>query len=319
MSGSDWMQKYLDDGKKLSEIIMPGSHDAGVFESGKANAGVFGSKASAICQSGGLDKQLEAGSRFFDLRARLVRAENTLGNVAKPPTDDIDYGRARFFHGGAKTGTKGGGVAEELEHVKAFLKANKGEFCILRFTKTASPNAVENLVNQVLGDVLYKKPGNIAKHDVGGMRGKAIAVFDGTFKHQDQSEGRHHYSKGEACEQGLGVAGDYSASPFAWRVVQIQEDKLKKFAKQRIKGNLTGDRLYTWYQTQTYTTNIKSATADGVGSKAKMHDLSNKLFDQKEYQCVNIVMMDFVDNYKCGIIYRRNCALYHGRELALPV
>ena len=317
MPGNDWMGKYLEDDKILSQIIMPGSHDAGVFESGKANAGIFGSKAAAICQSGGLRDQLNAGSRFFDLRARAVRSVNALPTETVNPKTNFDYGRVRFFHGGAKTGAKGGGVEEELDEVKDFLVKNPSEFCILRFTKTASPNAVENLVNHILGDVLYKANGNIARHTLAGMRGKAIALFDKTFSRQNQAEGRHHYAKGDACATGLGVAGDYSASPFAWRVVQIQEKKLKKFMK--IQSNLTGDRLYTWYQTQTYKTNIKTGTASGVGSKSKMNALSNALFDKAEYQCVNIVMMDFVDNFKCGIIYRRNSPLYSGIENALPV
>lgn len=302
MPGYNWMEKYLTDDQPLADIIMPGSHDAGVFEDARANAGMLGTKNSAICQSGNLKAQFEAGSRFFDLRARLVREENSLGNVPNPPTKDIDYGRARFFHGGGKTGTKGGGVAEELELVKKFIEKT-GEFCILRFTKTKSPNAVQNLVMTILDPVLYKVSGNLAKQKIGPMRGTVIAVFDGTFNLHDQKKGLHNYTKGDACKTGLGVCGEYSGSPFTKKVIRKQEDNLKSFIE--VKTNLKGDRLYTWYQTQTYTPNIKSATAKGVGSKEEMLELKAKL-QKPAYEAINIVMMDFVDNEKCRKVYRRN-------------
>ncbi|MCF6281465.1 MAG: hypothetical protein L3J28_04505 [Candidatus Polarisedimenticolaceae bacterium] len=317
MSGRNWMGKYImGRDLSLSEIVMPGSHDAGVFEDQQTNAGILGSKKAAICQSGGLKSQLEAGSRLFDLRARLVRQTNLIGDGNSPfePTTSVDKGRVRFYHGGKKLGTKGGGVAEQLEEVKAFLQDNRTEFCILRFTKTQCPNAVTNLVNEILGDLLYTAGGNLAKHKVDRMQGRVIAVFDGSFNYHNQRTGFHNYAKKEACESGLGIAGSYAGSRFARLVVRNQTSKLKKY----VKKNLSGDRLYAWYQTQTYSTNIKSTTSGGVGSRARVKSLRDKLKNDADYESINIVMMDFVDNYKCRHIYRRNDPL-NGRDFGFDV
>ncbi len=317
MPGRNWMGKYImGRNLSLSEIVMPGSHDAGVFEDQQTNAGIFGSKKAAICQNGGLRSQLETGSRLFDLRARLVRETNLIGDGNNPfkNASNIDKGRVRFYHGGKKLGTKGGGVANQLKEVKAFLQDNPTEFCILRFTKTQCPNAVTNLVYEILGDMLYTAGGNLAKHKVDLMRGRVLAIFDGTFNYHNQRKGFHNYAKKEACETGLGIAGSYAGSRFAKTVVRDQQNKLKGY----VKKNLSGDRLYAWYQTQTYSTNIKSTTSGGVGSRSRVKSLRDKLKHDADYESINIVLMDFVDNYKCRNIYRRNDPL-NGRDFSFDV
>lgn len=295
MSGNNWMGKYImQKNPHMYQIVMPGSHDAGVFESGITNAGSFGLLSTAICQSGDLGAQLNAGSRVFDLRLREVRTKNRLGNG--------EHSRVRFFHGGEKTGTKGGGLLLELVKVKAFLVSNPSEFCVLRFTKTKCPDEVIDIVKNILGSVLYKQAGNLAKHRVNQMQGKVICVFDSTFAvDKKQTDGIHNYEKNAECKVGLGIAGSYSGSPFAGRVMKDQKNKLQTY-----KENLNGDRLYAWYQTQTYLPSLKWQSSHGVGAKSNIKKLKDNLAINPEYDKINIVMMDFVNNYKCRQIYRRN-------------
>ncbi len=324
MPGNNWMGKYLRDDDTLTQIIMPGSHDAGVFADGDTHAGKLGHSASAICQSGGLTHQLEQGSRLFDLRARLCRAQNSI-NAHQPvsrsveTTDgetlskgkDVNRGRVRFYHGGKKMGTKGGDVDTQLREVRSFLEKNKTEFCILRFSKSkAVPHALVNLVLEILGgedgqpSILYSGTGNLAKAKYVNLKGKAIAVFDSTFPATNQSLGIHRYVKNEKCDVGLGIAGSYSASPFTSTVLSKQKEKL-----QKAPSGVT-DRLYAWYQTQTYVPNIKFATKHGVGSEQRIRDMYHALLYNADYDKINVVMMDFVDNFKCRAVYRRN----HYRE-----
>jgi hypothetical protein len=308
------MSKYImGKGLQLHQIVMPGSHDAGVFD-GMANSGKLGNTGWAICQNGDLAHQLDAGSRVFDLRARVVRATNTVGQG--------NHSNVRFYHGGKKGGSKGGGVEVELHNVKAFLDANTSEFCILRLTKSGGCcDEVMDIVKTILGDRLYRFPGNIATHLVELMRGKAIVVFDGTFKGHDQREGLHFYKKNDGVPLGLGIQGEYSKSSYSSRVVRKQEEKL-----QRARRNgLQGDRLYCWYQTQTATftgvisfqgLNVRDMHDGGIGSQARTRHLKEQLRDNTDFDCINIVMMDFVDNFKCRLIYRRNNMIGQGRRVS---
>lgn len=321
MPGYNWMGKYVTDTMVMSDIVMPGSHDAGVSAS-HADAGILGATKMAVCQSGGLYDQLTAGSRVFDLRARTVRSKNALQlENAFDYNVGADPGRIRFYHGGKKGGTKGDAVSDSLWGVRDFLTARPSEFCILRFTKTKCPNPVLAMVSAILADKLYRQAGNIAQHTVGAnqMRGKAICVFDSSFHlpANHQQLGFHSYSKNNSCNSGLGISGSYAGSPIGWRVNRDQKDKVIGYYVE----NNQGDRLYAWYQTVTYRNNIRKGTAATVGSKRRMRRLACKLTDDENevFKKINIVMMDFVDNEKCRKVYRANTNRNGGANMVVPL
>jgi hypothetical protein len=62
-----WMSK-IDEHARVSDLVMPGSHDAGVYKSPEVELELGFEKSWAICQHGGLYEQACAGSRFFDCR-----------------------------------------------------------------------------------------------------------------------------------------------------------------------------------------------------------------------------------------------------------
>jgi hypothetical protein len=316
------MSKYVTDAMVMSDIVMPGSHDAGVSEL-HADAGILGWTGAAVCQSGSLHDQLIEGSRVFDLRARIVRPVNALSLENDPIVSGlaVDPGQVRFYHGGKKGGAKGDAVSDSLWGVRDFLDAHPSEFCILRFTKTQCPEPVLRMVAAILSFKLYQQPGNIAQHSVGAnqIRGKAICVFDSSFNlwANHQQSGFHCYKKNDGCVNGLGIAGSYAGSPIGWQVNKSQKDK----AIQYYVANNQGDRLYAWYQTVTYRMNIKSGTAGSVGSRRRMRRLACKLTDDENnvFKKINIVMMDFVDNEKCRKIYRANTNRNGGANLVVPL
>lgn len=65
----DWMSR-IEDGKKLTELAIPGSHDCGATHSILDFSG--------ICQDASIAQQLKYGVRFFDLR---LKGENDSLNV----------------------------------------------------------------------------------------------------------------------------------------------------------------------------------------------------------------------------------------------
>ena len=66
----NWMSD-LDDNTKLNDIIMPGSHDAGMYKV-TARKGLCTKNHQAITQVGDIEMQLEDGTRFFDFRVYPV-------------------------------------------------------------------------------------------------------------------------------------------------------------------------------------------------------------------------------------------------------
>jgi hypothetical protein len=76
---SHWMGDLYETikNRKLSQITLPGSHDAGMNEDDKHNCFV-GSSCNTITQSGDIAHQLKRGSRYFDIRPALN--ENSKGD-----------------------------------------------------------------------------------------------------------------------------------------------------------------------------------------------------------------------------------------------
>ena len=77
-----WMGAIPDD-RKLMEITMPGSHDAGVYKEASTKVGLGNVLSSGMtaCQDRSVLEQCESGSRFFDIRLKAsstsIRAHHT--------------------------------------------------------------------------------------------------------------------------------------------------------------------------------------------------------------------------------------------------
>jgi hypothetical protein len=108
---SNWLGDMLPSikGKSLSDIVFPGSHDAGMYRSD--NLGKL-----ALTQDQSLYEQLQGGSRYFDLRVEAGSPQ-------------------RIYHGpDAKSFFQGPPVYEVLNDIKRFMAEGHKEAVVLKFS-----------------------------------------------------------------------------------------------------------------------------------------------------------------------------------------
>lgn len=77
----DWMS-HLDDNRRLVDLCLPGSHDAGVYQDKQAG---INPGPKACCQNSNIWKQALAGSRVFDVRC-FLRTTGVFKKKKKTPT-----------------------------------------------------------------------------------------------------------------------------------------------------------------------------------------------------------------------------------------
>lgn len=104
--GADWM-KGLDDRKLLSQVTLPGSHNAGVLRGGRL----------AACQSDTISKQLSYGVRVLDIRCRH------------------EAGRFKLVHGVVDQQLRFG---EVLRSVYDFLEVHPSETVVMMIKEEGS-------------------------------------------------------------------------------------------------------------------------------------------------------------------------------------
>lgn len=170
----------LGGGKQLNEIVMAGSHDAGITQ-GKGNAQT---------QDLNIYRQARAGVRLFDIRVA----------GAMHRRDGHNYVKIRAFHGSPseqevhkrvvglegkrdvvqsvmKLGTWGQSLVKMLRDAKKFVERKPDEFLILKFDKSYNPDLVAEQCEEELDDVIYKGAGNLNTKTLDELKGKVVVVF----------------------------------------------------------------------------------------------------------------------------------------------
>ncbi|WP_151194253.1 hypothetical protein [Cysteiniphilum sp. JM-1] len=161
LSMSKWMSQ-LKDSTLISDITLPGSHDAGMSQATSCTSGV--ARSWVITQTSDVADQLRSGSRIFD-----VRIETNTSN------------KLVTFHKSLKIGCQGEIVENILKDTSQFLSSHNKEFVVLRISHTeeSSMDAFLKLVNTKYKSKLAKvtKPiwGGLK---VGDVRGKIIIIVD---------------------------------------------------------------------------------------------------------------------------------------------
>ncbi|WP_153799953.1 hypothetical protein [Foetidibacter luteolus] len=178
-----WMQDLLMPHKAsymLNEIVLPGSHDAGM----SVLSGIGGQQQSSInecntlTQMHNIGKQLQAGLRMFDLR---------IG------TYDSAY-HTKHCSSDCMADAIGGGYGEPLKPIltdtREFLHKNRGEVVIFNFShfcnrETPTKELAEYVVKTLGEDIVFKSNGR-ALHEVTlkDAAGKAIILFE-QYVHPD--------------------------------------------------------------------------------------------------------------------------------------
>jgi hypothetical protein len=178
------MLKYsnLGTGKQLNQIVMAGSHDAGITEGG----------SNVQTQNMDIYLQAYAGVRLFDLRiAGAVVKDKGGGKTAELKA----YHSAKQFAStssrlvkdlgqqvNVKTSTLAGGefgmgLQKMLMDAKKFVDQNDDEFLILKFDKCSNYKLIATACIRFLGDRIYTGKGNLNTKTIGQLGGHVIVVF----------------------------------------------------------------------------------------------------------------------------------------------
>jgi hypothetical protein len=111
-----WMQA-LKGTRKLVDLCLPGSHDAGVYNDEERGVTVGD---SARCQYNNIGEQASCGSRVFDIRCFLKTSG--VFNKTKTPT------MGHFFADKPPFGEYGGTLESALNDALNFVKISPSEF-----------------------------------------------------------------------------------------------------------------------------------------------------------------------------------------------
>lgn len=202
----NWMGK-LPANTTLNNIIMPGSHDAGMSE--LHNCSVGAGEGNTKTQELDIKGQLEAGSRYFDIRVDYDKEML------------ITYHRTDIVFG---WGCSGQLLETVLKQTVTFLSEHKTETAILKFShirgnKKQSEN-IKNRIKKMLessefsGFMFKGSDSNLANLNLSSSAGKFVAVMDydedistekGFFRFHDGFQ-ETDKNKGPVCEyRGLNV------------------------------------------------------------------------------------------------------------------
>jgi hypothetical protein len=173
--------------RRLNEIVMVGSHDAGIT----------GGDANAKTQSLDIGQQARAGVRFFDLRIaafatrpwgiqkqvemRAFHADDKLHKVENKDRRVVgftghDVIQRSKLSGGTDQGEK---LIDMLTQARDFvLDAHyTSEFLILKFDKCTNWKLIAELCRAHLGQSLYTGGGNLNTKRLRDLAGKVVVAF----------------------------------------------------------------------------------------------------------------------------------------------
>jgi hypothetical protein len=186
------MINYYELGKhrKLNEIVVAGTHDAGITSGG----------SGVQTQSLNIGQQAAVGVRFFDIR--IAAAVTSERHASGRPVAEL-----RAFHADDKVvmkldrkvvlkgalnpaplhitqsklagGAFGLALTEMLQQARNFVSSEVGEkeFLILKFDKCTNWEQIADACRITLGRSLYTAGGNLNTKTLRDLRGKVIVLF----------------------------------------------------------------------------------------------------------------------------------------------
>lgn len=223
---ANWMANIPNNDLQLKDITMPGSHDAGVSRVHNANklAGWVVGASGYVCQEYDIAGQLNAGSRFFDVRFSMK------DNV---PTT---------VHETAGSGGWGESAQSIFAAIKAHLDANSQEFVIVRVSHTDATTAaaVYRAQAQHLGKRAFKchPITKLALAQIRRMRGKAIVAYaSDAIETPNPLEGQVRFGKADKeGRHGIVTCGEFANSN---DIALINYKQLKRTNEHRGLNNAT--------------------------------------------------------------------------------
>lgn len=289
---ANWM-KPISNATRLDQIMMPGSHDAGMSELHHCAPPVVGDGYTQT-QSGSIGQQLQDGSRYFDIRV------------------DYDYNKLVTYHRTDGWGCNGQDLQQVLDQARSFLTAHPSETAIFKFSHIRSyedhkPADTKRRINELLNSyqaIMYSNASgsvNLAEIKLSDARGKMILVFD-YDDYINTSTGRFRYKDGGSIQPGANITvfDEYSNTT---DYEKMKKDQLQKWAAY---GGLGTGRFFllSW----TLTPSPPGKTVAELAKIANDH-LPGVLYDQivsKHTSKPNIVYIDYVASNVCQSIILYN-------------
>jgi len=281
---NDWMSN-LSDTISLDQIMMPGSHDAGMSELSHCNPALFSGPYTQT-QSLTVGNQLSNGSRYFDIRV------------------DYDYSNLVTYHRSDAHGCNGQSLKDVFDEAVSFLRNNNQEIAIFKIShirdygSNHKPSETKEKINNFLNEYtpfIYtnkNKDANLAKVALGELRGKLILVFDYP-EYINAETGRFRYMDGNVAKQdaNITVFDEYSDSS---KYDEMEIDQLKKW-----KANGGLGKGYFFLLSWTLTSNDPpfSGSIESLAKEANSH-LPSVLYKQiviSSWTKPNIVYIDYLN------------------------
>lgn len=262
----DWMsalmEQYSEKEILFSELCLPGSHDAGMYNLRKCTFGA--NSCNTQTQQLDMFQQLEAGFRIFDVRPAFVRGEIFTQHATEC--------------GGL--GCEGDYLREMLKMTNDFLEENK-EVVILSLNHfcniSSNDTLLLNLIEETLGDKIYKETDfsenlyDWSLQKVLGknpQKGKVILVFEGGFSNTTENRSNGYFSNNI-----MNFVGRWSNKKI---YKELKEDQLKRYAD----FNPRSPNLFQFSYQMTPDEGIAIACAVGnqIGSIKNLSKQTNKDF-----------------------------------------
>lgn len=286
---ANWMSK-LDDTVKLGQLMMPASHDAGMSQVRHCMPLLFSETASKT-QSLSIGEQLDAGSRYFDIRV------------------DYDHGELVTYHRSGALGCNGQSLKSVFAEAQTFLQENCDEVAIFKMSHIREygddhkPAEIKDKINSFINgyaNVIYTSTTsdvNLVNITLGETRGKLILAFD-YLEHIQPSTGRFLYRDYAPDNQpgpaNLMVYDKYSENSSFSKMKTDQVKKWKEFGQGE-------DKDYCFLLSWTLTLDPPSIThpigsVEDLAARANYHivpELSKHIVSGTLSR-PNFVYMDFV-------------------------
>ena len=237
LSLENWMGD-IEGSRTLKSLIMPGSHDAGmsVLTNCDLFSQLFSIKKSAVqTQSLDITGQLNAGSRYFDIRPAFGK-------------DNSDAQVLLTYHRSGRFGCDGETLQEVTDQVVNFLKLHPTETVIVKVSHVPQFNKSdkmyvqdklrEHFLQSGIQDRMFKLSDpslEISKQKLQDLRGKMIVLFSYDAGKVNASEGVFRYS------ENMKVHDRYSNTN---NLFDMEEDQLDKW----YNIGLHNDKLRGYHQ-----------------------------------------------------------------------
>ena len=298
MQTTDWMSE-LAANTLLSEIIMPGSHDAGM--SVAHNCGILDAfKNFVLTQEKSVGDQLRDGARYFDIRL------------------DYKNGKLVTYHRTGAFGCDGEDFDTILQDTKEFLAQYPSEVVLMkishiRYDSQEVKEKIDDLLKRKYADLLYKHYDNsinLAYVTLEEARGKMITLLDYP-EFIDVTEGNFYYRDGifdssKFCDleetntsSHIVVCDKYSNTD---QYDLMKNDQVEKWEKNA----LLGDKKFTllsWTLTPKALLGVRELAQKANDGLSRV--LYNEIIN-KNQEKPNIIYLDYINIQTTQNIIRYN-------------